>query len=244
MAGMLSCLTEYSFVTCDRAGQRMCTACYSKMQREKKKGEVNGCCSQLPAQQPESDSQLSVRGARPASAAARKFIEEFARNKGAWETSGRQDGGSRRDVDMQEAETQNPAYGLNVLAGTAAQRGSSEGLLAKAPFGVRCAGVQLLTSDANHASSRTMRYMTDRTHSSGIAEGRRSSRHLSPDGPFPLTAPWADNSFLQSQRQDFDHEELSVLQGAQTLMLLQQQSSPHEVLITSLWYCPPQCVHW
>lgn len=223
----------------------MCTACYSKMQREKKKGEAAGYCSQPPAQEPESDSQLSVRGARPASAAARKFIEEFARNKGAWETASvRHDGGSKRDVEMQDpVNTQTAAYGAALLLG-GDPRGMPEGLFTKAQFGVGLAGAHIIQRDPMLASSRTYRYMTDHTYSTRNGEDLRASRNLSPDGPYPLAAPWADTS-LHSQSRDLDIEDPSVLQGASNLMLLtQQQSSPHEVLITSLWYCPPQSVRW
>lgn len=218
----------------------MCTACYSKMQREKKKGEV-GYCERLPAQEPEADSQLSVRGARPASAAARKFIEEFARNKGAWDTS-RPDGGARRDSEMEEpVNTQTAAYGAALLLG--APRGMSEGLFTKAPFGVSLSGAQLLQRDPILASSRTMRYMTDHTYYTGNGEEMRRSRNLSPDGPFPQAAPWPDSSLNGKVRQ-LDNEDPSVLQGASNLMLLTQQSSPPEVLITSLWYCPRHTVRW
>lgn len=212
----------------------MCTACYSKMQREKKKGEA-GYCDRPPTQEPEADSQLSVRGARPASTAARKFIEEFARNKGASETaSARQDGSSRQDIHVQEpVSTQHTAYGAAVLLG-AAPRGISEGLFAKAQFGVGIAGAHILQRDPIIASSRTMRYMTDHTCSTGNGEEMRMSRNLSPgDGPYPLAAPWPDFS----HGRNIDHEDPSVLQGASNLMLLTQQSSPHEVLITLLWRC-------
>lgn len=222
--------------TLNFAGQRMCTACYSKMQREKKKGEANGFCERPVAQEPESDSQLSVRGARPASTAARKFIEEFARNKGAVETaSARQDGSTRRDIDMEEPITQTAAYGAALLLG--APRGVSEGLFAKAQFGVGLAGAHILQRDPVAASSRTMRYMTDHTYSTGNGEDMRASRNLSPDGPYPLAAPWPDSA-THSQAQRIDNEDPSVIQGASNLMLLTGQSSAREVLITSLWYSP------
>jgi hypothetical protein len=205
---------------------RMCTACYSKMQREKKKGET-GCNERPSPRECEVESQFSVRGARHASAAARKFIEEFARNKGGWDSAVKQEGTPRRENGADEqvpANSQGTVHdGTVLLSVPTGSKGNSEELFhvghSHAAFvGVGLAGARIIKRDPQLASNRTMRYMTDRSRShTGIGDEPRQ-RTFSPDGPYPLAAPKAESSHAQSHH--LDGEDPNVIQGAEDLMLL------------------------
>lgn len=207
---------------------RMCTACYSKMQREKKKGSTEGIYSErLSSEEVVFDSHhFSVRGSRHASAAARKFIEEFARNKGGWEKA---HGSQKRSSGYEEEDIiahQLASRATELTAGTAmasnagqsAPKGTAEELfhLARSCCAV---GNKILRRDGRFSTQQGTIYVseTEISHSEShkgkltICEGGRSdtiaTRH----------------SKIHAYRHHSEHPD--VLQGAADLIHMMKEQS-------------------
>eukprot|EP00892_Ulva_mutabilis_P006444 jgi/Ulvmu1/4171/UM019_0150.1 len=202
---------------------RMCTACYSKMQREKKKGSTDGVYSErINCGDLVIDSHhYSVRGSRHASAAARKFIEEFARNKGGWDKA---DGSSRREIiHEQDAVThqnsdrpiQEAAESVITANLASVPKRTSEELyhLAQSCCAV---GNKILRHDGSFTPQTCLSNVTERSRHGHMEPGK-----LAACGPVQFTPPRTTSE--HSYRRE--HQEPDVLQGAADLLHMMQEQS-------------------
>lgn len=219
-----------SVVTAASQGQladiRMCTACYSKMQREKKKGSTDGVYSErISSEDIVTDNHhFTVRGSRHASAAARKFIEEFARNKGGWEkTYGSQKRSSTYDDDI--ATHQHSSRATQVASGTAlatdlsVPKGTSEELfhLAQSCCAV---GNKILRRDGRFSTQRGMIHLSELSRSHCVAVDQ-AKLIAGESGPFHFASSRPPTA--HSYRNETEHPD--VLQGAADLLHMMKDQS-------------------
>lgn len=220
---MLSIVTESSLG--QLADIRMCTACYSKMQREKKKGSMDGIYSERSSDDIGTDNHhFNVRGSRHASAAARKFIEEFARNKGGWEkTNGSQKRNSTHDDDLtthqHSSRATRAASGTALATDLSVPKGTSEELfhLAQSCCAV---GNKILRRDGRFATQQGMIHLSElsRSHQGAVDQVKSITRKSGPLH-FSSTIPPVANSY----RNEIEHPD--VLQGAADLLHMMKDQS-------------------
>lgn len=220
----------------------MCTACYSKMQREKKKGSTDGIYSErITGDDVVIESHhFNVRGSRHASAAARKFIEEFARNKGGWEKE-KGDGSQKRETVLEQElltrhnssrPTEEAADTVLTTTSMSVPKGTSEELFHLAQS-CCAAGNKILRRDGRFTSQQGMIYVTERSRSlQGVVEQGTlavgESRHFRVASANPV----GTHSYRH------ESEQPDVLQGAADLlhMMKEQSMRPGKVYLPALWF--------
>lgn len=205
---------------------RMCTACYSKMQREKKKGSTDGLYSErISSDEAVIDAHpFNVRGSRHASAAARKFIEEFARNKGGCEkANGPPKRGSAYDDDVnthQHSSRATQEAGSTMLTSNLyVPKGTCEGLfhLARSCCAV---GNKILRRDGRFCAQPGALYLSENSRSQHMAVDR-AKLNSGENGPFQCSSIRPSPACLY--RHQSEHPD--VLQGAADLLHMMKEQS-------------------